>query len=1379
MSSTAGTETDPSPNRTGLVKALGRRSKRNMKEDVSLNSSRNNSTISIDDGKETHRSKLRGSIDAAIEKIKTGNTSERRNSEPKALQGLQGLLRRRTKKKSRRASLAAEAEEVERGRSVAKRGTLEDPIESSNTSGAGGSSGHLRDEVGHSDQDGSSLITDDSETESSTANPPPLTSHPSHAGYLTLSSPLMRPAPTVDESKIPLKHTDRSNLRSNLTSPSSPEPTSGFTSTVARVATLPTLVGSSPSSSTDLTGGTKNATVTTGKLQEPSNGASLGRSTSRAAASGPSLSIDPNAGVGAGQSGTISPRRPDEDRVRGREEGPTSLRPGRVGPSSPPSAAPARDNARPTAPLSPLRQLETAPRTPPFQPGTPQTTITPPTPTDFRADPQANALSPTEKLRKSTTGNVNPGAGQMLSHRRVQSASLSSSSGRPSHNIPAPLTPTIEEPRSAASTPGISGGNSGQGGFFSSVFSAAQNAASTLSNSIANTSLGTTNRKNSTQAVDDNRTKQGKVDDTSVSVTGTEKGSRGETADGEQREQRPLAVETLGMGELSLSHLGISVEPPPESAGPNSATGERIPLGESQARGKNGMEKGDDPGKGQSAQRVEDGGDPTTGPAVELIYDGSRPGTSVGPGEPNRRRRKADSISGDSSGVPVVEDVVPGARPRSAHEPVVEGISNPSSVTEGPTETGLKRGGSLRSRFDGTVRRKRGSSAATGTTIATAIGINATTNTPISPARFPRVTGFAVASKKRNRDFHQLFKTVPEDDYLIEDYSAAIQRDILLHGRLYISEGHICFNSNILGYVTTLVIRFDEVVSIEKKNTAILFPNAIVISTLHARNVFASLASRDSTYDLIVGIWKIGHPNLRNLANGVQLEETEEKTVKPEASSSDGLGDEDEDEEAVYDEDAEEDEGIGSFTEAGEGSMAGSEVGDAVGKTPTRRAVSAAQSKSKGPTTENQVVGDVKGDKGANGAPVSSADFPGPATHRPTECSDQDKHFDKVVSDEVLPAPLGKIYSLMFGSASGAFLATLLHDEQKVLDLQLEDDKMGLTDSKKTRTYSYIKPLNASIGPRQTKCIINETLEVFDLEKTITVTVVTQTPDVPSGNVFMVKTKYCLTWADGNGTRVLVTCTIEWTGKSWLKEPGPIEKGANEGQATYSKDLMNALRSAISSKAAASGSGVKGRIRRRKKEIAEISAQAGGKPAPDVTISYGTRPRQGLQHWGVFEPIRKPLSPVLDILTPLITQNMALGFIVFWLLLSSLRPNRDPYWRGGAAAPGYPGLATPERLAAYEEIWRKEENGLWEWLDERVGVERFASARKNGQSVDTKQQQQQQRIKYGSGAELEAKVAEEAMSERQIEEAIRVTQETLDELKRIVKGRKKMEGGRE
>ena len=81
------------------------------------------------------------------------------------------------------------------------------------------------------------------------------------------------------------------------------------------------------------------------------------------------------------------------------------------------------------------------------------------------------------------------------------------------------------------------------------------------------------------------------------------------------------------------------------------------------------------------------------------------------------------------------------------------------------------------------------------------------------------VTGFAVASNKRNADFHELFPSIPEGDYLIEgrsaivfhrryadkflaDYGCALQREILIQGRIYISENHICFHANIFGWIT-------------------------------------------------------------------------------------------------------------------------------------------------------------------------------------------------------------------------------------------------------------------------------------------------------------------------------------------------------------------------------------------------------------------------------------------------------------------------------------------------------------------------------------------------------------------------------------------------
>ncbi|KAJ2884234.1 hypothetical protein FB639_001998 [Coemansia asiatica] len=108
---------------------------------------------------------------------------------------------------------------------------------------------------------------------------------------------------------------------------------------------------------------------------------------------------------------------------------------------------------------------------------------------------------------------------------------------------------------------------------------------------------------------------------------------------------------------------------------------------------------------------------------------------------------------------------------------------------------------------------------------------------------------------KRNADFHMLFRNIPINELLIEDYGCALQRDILVQGRLYLTENFVCFYSNIFGWVTSLIIAFDEIMTIEKKMTALIIPNAIQISTLHAKHFFGSFMYRDSAYNQLYDLW--------------------------------------------------------------------------------------------------------------------------------------------------------------------------------------------------------------------------------------------------------------------------------------------------------------------------------------------------------------------------------------------------------------------------------------------------------------------------------------------------------------------------------------------
>ena len=470
------------------------------------------------------------------------------------------------------------------------------------------------------------------------------------------------------------------------------------------------------------------------------------------------------------------------------------------------------------------------------------------------------------------------------------------------------------------------------------------------------------------------------------------------------------------------------------------------------------------------------------------------------------------------------------SRPRSLNEASTGDRTPPQLELQSPVQRTPSLRGALK------PHRKRGSSVTTNAT-ATAIGAaiaaaNHSLGHPSSGAAGPKLTGFAIASKKRNRDFHKQFKSVPDDDYLIEDYSCALQREILAHGRLYVSEGHICFSSNILGWTTTLVLSFDEIVSVEKRSTALLFKNGLMISTLHAKHVFASFTGRDATYDLIVNIWKLGHPTLKSTANGVSLDGTggdrTEKIDEEEDVGSVSNEDTSDSEEEFYDEEEHDDVAETQVTE----------VTTAEGETEK------ASRKVSGMASSGVLSGEGGKDSLATGG---AGDFPGPATHAPTDCGDSDSHYDKVTGDDIIAAPLGKVHSLMFGTASPAFMSKWLLNDQKCTDLQMED-KTGLSMDSKSRTYSYIKPLYAAIGPKQTKVISTETLEVVDLEKVVRVIVSTQNPDVPSGNSFTVKTKYCLTWAENNSTHVQINCTTEWSAKSWLKGRAATGKSVTWGE---------------------------------------------------------------------------------------------------------------------------------------------------------------------------------------------------------------------------------------
>ncbi|RYP89423.1 hypothetical protein DL770_004393 [Monosporascus sp. CRB-9-2] len=892
---------------------------------------------------------------------------------------------------------------------------------------------------------------------------------------------------------------------------------------------------------------------------------------------------------------------------------------------------------------------------------------TPPTPADTSPpkDPWGSAKGSSPALAGSNSGiGVSP-SGNMISQRRARSGSGSNIGPSKLSNITlAPLTPTPEHPTSTPPTPG--------GGFFSNVFSAAQNAANTLTNTISSGNVGPGGSKSKNTPSELRPERDDRVQNEPTV----------EPAASDSMGDRELAIKTLGSGDLSLSQLGIL-----------------------------------------------EGDSSTPTPMASKFPPAAKEST----------RRRSESAPGEAPHISANGDILSegpeSLRARPMHDP--SSTTPPTSVYEGKSQSAST--GSIKSGLG--RRRKRGSTPDTGGTTATGSTIAAGNTSGVQATSVPKLTGFAVASKKRNRDFHNLFKSVPDDDYLIDDFSCALQREILAHGRLYVSEGHLCFSSNIFGWVTTLVMSFDEIISVEKRSTALVFKNGLMISTLHAKHIFASFTSRDSTYDLIINIWKLGHPALRSSLNGVSLNEVGgDKTVKVlesegAAASRSALASEEEDEEDDGSEDGDilydEDEDDPTFQ-------------DATLPPDTAQAdVEGEKSVSRKASGLNGALGAV--DK-ADFAPATAGapDFPGPATHAPTDCGDTDAHYDIAIADDIIAAPLGKVYDLIFGPTSVTFMSKWLTGEQKCTDLQT-DDKKGLTQDNKSRNYTYIKPLNAAIGPKQTKCIVTETLEQLDLEKSVNVSITTQNPDVPSGNVFSVKTKYCMSWAENNMTHVTLTSV------------GPIEKGAKDGQTQYCKELFTSLKTAVSSRSRASAAnGAKGKKKKAKGKLQEQS-----KESPE---DAGGSSLSQTQDWGLFEPLHGILGPVVSIIKPVLGGNLLYGLLLGLLLASWFGSGLNGRQVGQDYSRDVVFRGYPERAVAYDEMWRREERDLWDWLEERVGLHRMGE--------DAVPAPAPVRRRFAEPRAVEEKVRDERMSEREIEEAIRVTEEKLQVLKSVMDRKK-------
>lgn len=375
-------------------------------------------------------------------------------------------------------------------------------------------------------------------------------------------------------------------------------------------------------------------------------------------------------------------------------------------------------------------------------------------------------------------------------------------------------------------------------------------------------------------------------------------------------------------------------------------------------------------------------------------------------------------------------------------------------------------------------------------------------------------TKYRYTTIKRNTDFHQLFRSLDLTDRLLDDFACALSREILLQGRIYVSENYICFNSSLLGWVTNLVIKMEDIIKFEKKSTAGIFPNGIVIETTECRHTFASFVSRDATIEFMIAVWE------GSTGKTMVLEDENNKANDESAKNMS-------------------DDEIGSYIMT-------------IDEDSTK--------------VQDMNLNDMLDSDSDNVKEVKTLVFKkgtgytneGPAVNYATKVKVPHTLQDNETElyNEVIDAPVGVIYELLVGNKEGKFFQKVM-ESQGSSELDGYGELVKNDDGNLSRNYTYRKTLGYSIGPKTTTCNVTEEVTHLDFKDYIVFENITKTPDVPLGTLFFVKTITRLSWASSTTTKLQISYYIEWTGKSWIK--GIIEKLTLTGQKDNCSELLKLL----------------------------------------------------------------------------------------------------------------------------------------------------------------------------------------------------------------------------
>eukprot|EP00039_Didymoeca_costata_P027891 m.19419 g.19419 ORF g.19419 m.19419 type:complete len:706 (+) comp6577_c0_seq1:124-2241(+) len=435
---------------------------------------------------------------------------------------------------------------------------------------------------------------------------------------------------------------------------------------------------------------------------------------------------------------------------------------------------------------------------------------------------------------------------------------------------------------------------------------------------------------------------------------------------------------------------------------------------------------------------------------------------------------------------------------------------------------------------------------------------------------------------ERNTKFHNLFPEIPEEENLIGDYNCALQKEILIQGRLYVTRKHFCFYSNILGWETSQVISGDSIVSIKKENTALFIPNAIQISLKTTQKfTFASFLNRDRCYRCLFTLWQFALMKEELSQETIDLMEAKDwhggtlpafdeqhllenkqpgsppltiKKAKRKESKMSETGSEDSEE---YRTRQEKKRGQGqegqppqmeTLIEKQPSKQEDQQVEEeGVQESPKRTKLNRQQQLQRRQQEREELIND-------DDTPTE-----GSMDVDEVSCGCPDGDLQAVLHESIVPCGVKDLFKFLF---VGKEWFTTVCEKRKTINIEYDQWKTD-GNGTKTREIKYLLALDYSIGPKTAIALELQRQvrvkpgEVYVLETEV------RTPHVPYGLSFLCKSRYCLTRRGLNESSLKVTGQVEYLKSVWSLTRAFIEKTSIDGMKSFWVDAADTLRDII------------------------------------------------------------------------------------------------------------------------------------------------------------------------------------------------------------------------